>query len=240
MNALALLLLLLLAPLSWAADSPARSLYDSGDYARAAQAYRAELSETPDDPVRHYNLGNALFKAGKLGPAIASYQRAYDLNPRDADIRYNLDFALKRAGEELVPPGVPAPLYHAHQWLNRDELAGLFCLSAWAFLLLGGLALARPAAAQALTPFAGGALALAAAFGLWWLSARGLSPAPRGVIIASTAELRSGPGESFPVAATVPEGRRVHILSESGEWLEVGVLKEGLSGWTRAATIERL
>ena len=37
-----------------------------------------------------------------------------------------------------------------------------------------------------------------------------------------------------------PEGRRLVIVSESGDWLEVGVLKEGLKGWMLAKNVERV
>jgi hypothetical protein len=65
-------------------------------------------------------------------------------------------------------------------------------------------------------------------------------PPGRGVIIAQRAELRNGPGEKFTVGYTAPEGRRVRVLSASGTWLEVGLLKEGVKGWTLAASVERL
>ncbi len=85
-----------------------------------------------------------------------------------------------------------------------------------------------------------GAAAAWLLFGGWWMGLRAVLPPGRGVITTARAELRNGPGEKFTVGYTAPEGRRVRILAESGEWLEVGLLKEGVKGWTLATSVERL
>lgn len=233
----------LAAALAWAEPATpqaAQALYDAGQYRQAAEAF-AELSRrSPADAVSHYNLGNALFKAGKTGRAIAAYQRAFDLAPRDADIRHNLDFALKRAGDELVPADVPPLLFRLFHLFSERELAGLHWLFGWAALTLSGLWLLRENPGTSLGVFAAWALGLWLFFAAWWGSLLALTPTARGVIINEAAELRSGPGPNFSVGFTAPEGRRVEILSESGAWLEVGILKEGAKGWIQAEAVEKL
>lgn len=237
----ALLLLLALASGARAqTPSDAQKKYDSRDYTGAATAYAKLAAQQPREAAWRYNLGNALFKAGRLGPAIASYQRAVDLAPRDADARFNLAFALKRAGEEFVPPGVPPTLFQMFQLFNNEELAGLHWLCCWAALLLGALWLLRPALRARVLPWSAGALVFWLGFGCWWGARRALEPAARGVIIQPTAEVRSGPGDGFSVSFTVPEGRRVEVLSEQGSWLEVGLAKEGAKGYLHAEAIEKL
>lgn len=226
-------LVLLLLAVSGAAAEPreeARARFDAADYTAAAALYRQALAQSPRDAALHFNLGNALFKAGKLGPAIASYQRAFDILPRDGDIRFNLGFALRRAGEDLVPPGVPGGMFAVFYWLSERELAGLFWVACWLALLLAARRRRE----------AGYALAAWAFLGLWWGVRLKLEPARRGVITSPTAEIRSGPGETFPVGFTAPEGRRVEILSEQFGWLEIGVLKEGERGWLRSDALEAL
>lgn len=231
------------ACLALAAADPApqaRRLYDAGDFAGAAAAFRAAVAARPQDAHLHYDLGNALLKSGRLGPAVVSYERAFALDPRDGDVRFNLDFALRKAGEELIPPGTPAALFTLFHALAERELAGLHWLACWAALLLAAAGLARPSLRNPLrAPLAGAALAWAL-FGGWW--ALRLSAAPEGpaVIVATTAELRSGPGQNFDVTFTAPEGRRVQVIGETAGWLEIGVLKEGARGWVPAAVIERL
>lgn len=229
------------APASAATYAEGKAAYDSGDFAKAAEAF-AELAEAaPGDAELRYDLGNALLKAGRLGPASASYQRAFDLDPRDGDTRHNLDFVLKRAGEELAPPGIPGPAFAAFTALSARELAGLHWIAAWLAAILAGLALLGDSARRERlrTPLTAAAAAWLL-FGLWWLGLRAVLPPGRGVITAARAELRNGPGEKFTVGYTAPEGRRVRVLSESGEWLEVGLLKEGVKGWILASSVERL
>lgn len=218
----------------------AQKLYDRGDYAAAAAAYAKLAADQPSEPAWQYDLGDALFKAGKLGPSVAAFERAYRLAPRSGDIRFNLSFALKRAGEELVPPGVPPAVYVAFHWLSERELAGLHWLGCWLFLLLASAWVLRPARRDALGPWAAAALALWVAAGGWWGARAWLEPAAEGVIVKTTAELRNGPGDGFSVSFTVPEGRRVEILSDQGSWLEVGVAKEGAKGWIKAEDVEKI
>jgi tetratricopeptide (TPR) repeat protein len=240
MTALTLLLALAAHGLAQAPSAEAQRRYDAGDYTAAATAFAKLAAEQPREAAWRYDLGNALFKAGRLGPAVASYQRAFELAPRDSDIAFNLDFALRRAGEELVPAGVPPLIYRAFHWLSAKELAGLHWLGCWASLLLGAAWLLLADRRAMLFSWLAGALALWILGGSWWFSRYWLEPSALGVVVKSTAELRSGPGDNFSVSFTVPEGRRVEILSEAAEWLEVGLAKEGAKGWVRAADVEKI
>lgn len=246
-----ILALMLAASLASAAPAPssaapapaadARALYDAGRFEDAAAGYEALAAASPRDAARRYDLGNALFKAGHLGRAVASYERAFALDPRDADIRFNLAFALRRAGEEFTPPGAPPALFWIFTALSERELAGLHWLAAWAALLLAAAGLLGSAKRrEALAPWAAGAAAAWLFFGLWWAGLRSVLPPDRGIIVAPRAELRHGPGTTFGVAFTAPEGRRVRVLGASGGWLEIGVLKEGARGWIDASSVERL
>lgn len=237
----ALLAAALAAPVRATPYDDAKASYDAGSYDKAAAAFAELAAKSPNDAALRYDLGNALLKAGKLGRATASYQRAFDLDPRDSDGRHNLDFALNRAGEELAPPGVPGPAFVAFTALSARELSGLHWLAAWAALILGGFFLLGDARRrETLGSPALGAAAAWVFFGLWWAGLRSALPPDRGVIVAARAELRNGPGEKFTVGYTAPEGRRVRVLTDAGQWLEVGLLKEGVKGWTLASSVERL
>ncbi|MBI5631140.1 MAG: tetratricopeptide repeat protein [Elusimicrobia bacterium] len=221
-----------------AALPQAQKQYDTKDYRGAAEAYQALLAAEPRNAGLHYNLGNCLFKQGRLGQAVASYQRAFDINPRDSDIRHNLDFALKRSGEELVSPGVPTPLFVLAHFLSLRELAGLQWLGCWAFLLLASFFLLDPRRRAGVQPWLAAAFGFWVFFAAWWLIRGGLRPPRLAVVISPTAQIRSGPGESSTVSFTAPEGRRVQILSENGAWLEVGDLKEGSKGWMKVEDVD--
>ncbi len=217
----------------------ARQKYDSEDFSAAALLFQNAVNKSPNNPFLQYDLGNALFKSGKLGEAIVAYQRAFDLMPRNSDIRYNLAFALNRAGENLIPSGVPPILFYIFYWLSLKELSGAFWLFVWILLLSAGIwiKLKKPAS---LRPIMGFAFIFSSVFGIWWGIRFVLEPDSLGVIVTQTAEVRSGPGESFSVDFTAPEGRRVEILSESSGWIEVGLLKEGSRGWVSSKDVEKV
>ena len=172
-----LLLMLLCAPGAFAADAEsARKAYDAGRHLEASSAYESLSEAAPRDPALHYDLGNALFKSGKLGRAVASYERAFALDPRDHDARFNLEFTLKMAGEEFVPSGAPPVLFWVFTALSERELAGLHWLTAWAALILAGaLMLSHDARRKALAPWTAAAFSAWLLFGLICLSA-GPSP----------------------------------------------------------------
>lgn len=214
--------------------------YDSGNFDGAVKIFSELSLSEPRSAALHYNLGNSYFKGGFTGKAIASYQRAFDILPRDSDTRYNLEFALKKAGEDLVPPGVPAPLFRLFYSLSLTELAGLHWLACWITLLLSCLFLHLEARRDVLGRWCLAAALAWGAAGLWWLARGSLEPAERGVIIEGDAEIRSGPGDNFSVNFTAPEGRRVEILSESGDWTEIGVLKESAKGWLKSKAVEKI
>ena len=218
-------------------------LYGESKFAEAAAKYKEAAASDPFEAAAHFDLGNAYFRLGgpgDLARAIACYQRAFNLSPRNGGIRHNLDFALRRAGESLVPTGMPSAAFVLFHILSRTETSALHWLGFWAFCLIASAALWREGWRERLKGWllwAGVFWACAA--GWWGLLALTEVQSP-GVVLASDAEVRSGPGLNFPVSFKSPEGRRVSILEEREGWLEIGVLKEGLKGWLPAEQVERI
>src|SRR5271156_5421176 len=71
----------------------AYQLQQSGDYAGAAQAYRAFLKLRPDEVGAHSNLGVVLTKLGRYDEAIEEYEAAQKLLPNDPRVAMNLALA---------------------------------------------------------------------------------------------------------------------------------------------------
>ncbi len=74
--------------------------------------YRGELSlwadtaaKLPSNARAHNNLGEALFRAGKVDAALVSYQRALDLQPKYPETHYGMGVALVQLGRwaEAIP-----------------------------------------------------------------------------------------------------------------------------------------
>ena len=91
----------------------AEAHYQEQRFDDAIAAYEAMRAQGIEDGVLYYNLGNAHFKAGKIGLAVLNYERALELMPGDAETRTNLTFA-----NELIAGDVePAPLPLVIRWL---------------------------------------------------------------------------------------------------------------------------
>ncbi|MGH8146369.1 MAG: tetratricopeptide repeat protein [Rhodanobacteraceae bacterium] len=73
--------------------------YRAGDYAGAAKTFAQGHGARA-----HYNLGNALAKAGDYRKAIAAYDEALKLDPELADARANRDAVRKWLAQHARPP----------------------------------------------------------------------------------------------------------------------------------------
>jgi tetratricopeptide (TPR) repeat protein len=229
-----LVLALVLGPVQ--AYNEGNRLYAQKDYAGAVRAYEEAL-KSGHDPRTHYNLGNALFRTGRIGEAIVHYRRAYYLAPRDHDVETNLAFA--RAYRVDKSTGGSSPLAvaaeRALRWLSRREATVL----AGVLFSLAGLALSawvvwrgRPLAAVA------GVLALLGLYGFLaqqlWAAEVASRPA---VVVVAEVSAASGPGEEFKQVLLLHDGTEVKIREVRGEWLLVQ-LPGGSGGWLRQSAIE--
>jgi tetratricopeptide (TPR) repeat protein len=244
-------LAVLAAPAALAQDAPAsadvlaeaNALYREGRFAEAADRYREALADGLDGPRIHYNLGNALYRSDELGAAIGHYHLALRMAPRDADIRANLERALAER-----PAGTPAP---SPSWLHAagSRVIGTFTLSefaafaavCWWIAAAGLVALligAGPRRTVTRVAIVFGVLALTGA-GLatarWW-SHHHLEHA---VVVAESAQMRTGPGESFEVARSVQEGWLLRVLRRDANWAEV-VGEAGATGWMPVSALDLL
>lgn len=230
------------------ADDSARALhdrglqlYESGDYEGAVDAFQKVLASGVDDPVVHYNLGNARFKEGRLGFAIWHYRRALELAPRDEDIRSNLEYARFLALDSIEQQ--TATDTKVRGWLDRvtaDEVArlasGLWIAAAVAFVAwrlgrrptrlwrrLGSTLLVLWAVSVGVT-------------GVVWHRLENLDEA---VVLAREATVRNGPGDSFDTAFVLHEGAEVVVEGDRGSWTEISLPGE-LRGWINTDAIGRL
>ncbi len=223
----------------------AEAHYQEQRFDDAIVAYEAMRALSIEDGVLYYNLGNAYFKAGKIGLAVLNYERALKLMPGDEETRTNLTFAT-----ELIADAVePAPLPLVIRWLVRlyqrvrpDTLARVLSLS---FVLAGALLTIflydawpswRTAAISALvlcgsTAFLSGATLLAK------LNAE--ANRVEAIVLTDNAYVRSGPGEGSPRLAEVHEGLKVRVIAEREDWFQV-TLANGLAGWIRRTEMEKI
>ena len=215
----------------------ANQLYEQGNYAQAISLYQSLLKTEGEHPWLHYNLGNAQFKRGDLASAILHFHRAWSLRPRDLEARFNLEFALEQAGEPWIPPGIPRPAYLAFQLLSLKELGAVSLTLYWLFCLLLAFRIFLPSRKELLRPPLLFSALLLGLWGAWWGARAYSERRDWGVLLKNDAPIFNGPAENATVGFTLSQGRRVWILSQRGNFLEIGTFKEGLKGWAQSDSI---
>ena len=241
----------LAAPAFTEGPEDAARLYDEGDYEAAAAAFRELLDGRGlDRAALHYNLGNAEFRAGRLGYAMLYWERTLHLRPRDEDALANLALARRVLDRRLTDaasagesPGFSLELLRSTEGLGvrlRRIPPGRFAavLSAAALasgglvtLLLLGAGRRRLLVAGLVVGLLGAALSGA-------LLRLRLTAPPVAVVVRPGAALRSGPGPSFPQLAALPEGFFLDLGGEplSGDGF-FRVVAAGIVGYADAESI---
>ena len=222
----------------------ANTLYERGEYAGAAQQYEALLDQGYSDAVLYYNLGNAYFKNDDLGRAILNYLRAEELAPRDADIQANLDFASSRAVDRVESQG--ASLFagvsgFARGWATVGEVGSL-SLVLWivSALAIGTLVLWRDIPRRnALRNGAIATSALTLVSLVLLLSMLYANPNDdSGIVVESTVDVMSGPGDQYLTEFTLNSGAQVRIVDTRQGWVRIALPGDDLQGWAPSNAVE--
>ena len=79
----------------------AENAYDQKNYQEAIFAYEKLVQEGYRSFQLYFNLGNAYYRANKLGKAIYNYERARKLAPTDEDISINLSIAQAKTIDKI-------------------------------------------------------------------------------------------------------------------------------------------
>jgi hypothetical protein len=209
-----------------AAFAAAGRAYEAGRLPEARAAYEKLAAAGEAGAAVCYNLGNTWWRLNRRGQAVLWWERARRLAPRDDDVRFNLALARAASQDEEIALG---------DTLDRiatpAELWWLVTALAWAVGLGAGVALWRGAEAARWRRVATVGAPLLALFAGWLIWRVRDLQAGWAVADVPTAEVRSGPGDQFPVGFTIPDGRRTLILNRRPGWVEVGVPSQSLKGW---------
>ncbi len=220
----------------------ANTLYTHGQYAEAVDAYEALLQSGLASGNVYFNLGNAYFKAGRVGKAILNYERARHLLPGDPDLAANLRFARSRTGAEGCQPplwqGVVFPLAHRVApdrlvWLTSAAYT-LLCLVFAAYRLWAG----RP---QWLFYVGWGVAVCLVVLTLSLVQQRRTSEWQRPAVVLAQADtpVRFEPAPNGTVHFSVAQGTRVRVLDVRADWWQVARCY-GRRGWIEKTTLEEL
>jgi tetratricopeptide (TPR) repeat protein len=67
-----------------------RKYYVAGEYDKAIDAYKEQISKNPSSAEAHFNLGLTYGKLGQHDKEIAAYEEAVKLNPKRPELHFNL------------------------------------------------------------------------------------------------------------------------------------------------------
>lgn len=223
----------------------AEAAYEDGRYGDALALYERVADAGWQSAELYYNLGCAAFKEGRVGWAVAYLEEARRLAPRDPNIRHNLNIASSRSRDRLPEEERPSWLLLAltrllDSYAPADGVRALLVLlwaSAAGLLLywLGPPFLRRPSRYALLLC---GALGLIAVVGIS-LKAYQIATAPSGVVVASEAQILSGPRSGETVQFVLHEGTLLHLGRDAGAWREIW-LNEEMRGWLPSEQVAAL
>lgn len=239
----------------------ADSLYEKGEYAKAADAYFAIAKADGVSAPLYFNMGNAYAQTGDYGKAILYYSRAHRMDPLNKEISNNLSFftskvedsnrAELRGKKTSVAPDPETFFQTAYRLIARDVPSDLWALAAAAFfiLFLGAAAIYLFCSGVTLRKcgFFGG-------IGLFFLSlvciacafmgANAYSSHDEAVLLAYKTQLLIEPSpDAKPAANMLCQGTRLQIVAEETDvegnpsWYKVR-LNADIEGWLPSADIE--
>ena len=222
----------------------ANAQYERGEYSDAAQQYEALIDSGYEDAALYYNLGNAYFKNDDLGRAVLNYLRAEELSPRDADLRANLELVRGMTVDRVESGGesfTASVSNVVRQWVTVGEM-GTISLLLWvaSALAIGTLIVWR--AVPRRTAVRNGAVVASAATLLsFMLLFRMLYANPNddsAVVVESTVNVVSGPGEQYETEFTLHSGAQVRLVDSRQGWVRIALPGDDLQGWAPSNSVE--
>lgn len=205
------------------------ALYANGDYTGALQSWQSCENTGMRNAALFHAMGNAWFRQGKIGWAITYYESAHRLDPMDADIAHNLIHARSLTRDKVAnsPDDNPVlrALFSVHHMLSPNQqtwvLIGMawvigLCLALWPWIRLEWRTILLSIMLTASMLAGLGVLSLG--YKVWLAESQQTA-----VVVERTADVLSGPGNSFKVLNELNEGTVFEVTGMSNEWYAVRI-----------------
>ncbi len=216
--------------------------YTSGDISRANELYSQALAMGADDPILHYNLGNAFARQGQLGQAVVSYLRARRLSPLDKDVNGNLQWVRSQLKDlELQDSSLPlfiAQVVTIIGWLTLAQWSFVPLVLIWVLALELGLGWYREEFSNSLRRLllATVALLLISSGVAGWRDYLE-EVRDQAVIVVAEVPVHSGPADSYPILFEVHDGLTINLNEYRDGWVRMN-LGGQWQGWVPANATE--
>jgi tetratricopeptide (TPR) repeat protein len=221
----------------------ANSAYDNGDFASAIDNYRMLLDKGRRTPEVYYNLGNAYFKSNQIGLAIAAYRHSLMIDPAFYQAAENLAYVRQFVVDKVEekPKGFLLNIWYGLERLLSPQGYFIFTMAVfWAVIaILSVLILGfgkREFLTYLLILFS---ILLILGVAITYSTVDRELNSKWGVLTATSATLREGPGEDFEKIFTGHEGLEFKILAYRQGYYLVE-LENGLKGWVRSSVLTEI
>jgi tetratricopeptide (TPR) repeat protein len=217
----------------------AEKLFLNKNYTEAGIIYNSILKARGESFDILFNLGNCYYKSNEIPSAILSYERALKINPGDRDARFNLKLCQNKIVDKIDPVGVflftriydsIGNLYNSNTW----SVFGIIFFAIFIAALLGYF-FSRISWLKKLS-FYGGLLSIILTILAVSYSAKKYNEAMshnQAILFTPTVTIKSSPDQSGTDLFVLHEGTKVQILSEIGDWKEIGI-EDGNVGWIQS------
>ena len=226
-GARSLILLIALVGIVRAGDfDDANQLYDAGKFGEAKQTYERFAGRGEWSANLFYNLGNAAYRIGASGRAALNYERALALDGSHAEARANLKWLREQTGAKVAAlrwweyayPAVPGDVFAVVAVVAF--WGGVFALARWKHFGWATLAFL---------------VAVYAGVGVW----RADRDERLAIVTGKDVSAKLAPADRAGLAEPLPEGSRVRVLRERGEWIYCA-LPGGGRGWIAEPQLEKV
>lgn len=215
--------------------------YQQKEYDSAAFYYEKIAATHPHDAVVYYNLGNTYYRLNKIGPAVLNYERALQINPEMKEAKDNLVLTQNRITNRVQAGNDIFFVEWWHNWTQGANATMWAVISLIIFLLILALLLIKRLRRNS-TPLPPQIIGILAAcftifFVFSFVSANNRMNINEAVVMQNDAPLVNDAKNKN--VALVPEGTRVYLLQQRGEWQQVR-LPDGRSGWIQQTLLTRI
>lgn len=216
----------------------ANSLYQRGDFERAAKTYERILSEDVASANLYYNLGNAYVRLEDYGRALLNYERARRLAPRDSQIIANIQYVkslLSSNSDDTDSWNFVSRVLNIYRYFTANEVVvATSLLYVMLAVLIGIKMLRRELRAKLKFPIVISGILLLISLTLTGLNIYNLHYRQEAIVLASDQVARFEP--SFTGTAYFPLscGDKVVIREVREDWAYVTSVYNNRSGWVHA------
>jgi tetratricopeptide (TPR) repeat protein len=221
----------------------ANTAYDNSEFQLAIDSYLKLLEKGIRTPEIYYNLGNAYFKTEQIGLAIAAFRHCLRIDhafePARENLHYVRQFTVDKVEEK--PKGFLFNIWYGIAGIFSPAGYFIFTIAVFWMLIAALSVLILGFGKKELLTYLLILLAILFILGsvITYSVVDEELNTKWGVLTATSAELREGPGEDFEKIFTGHEGLEFKILSQRQNFYLVE-LRNGLKGWIKSSLLTEI